>query len=94
MPTGSRDPNIVPAYKALEILIQLMSGTKNSSAMIVTGYPRNMRDVVEFLARVSQWIKSLNAAQDNRFTIYVHCLFVIDLCLPFEIICRCTGSTC
>ncbi|XP_032792607.2 uncharacterized protein LOC116929459 [Daphnia magna] len=51
---GSRDPNIVPAYKALEILIQLMSGTKDSSAMIVTGYPRNMRDVVEFLARVQR----------------------------------------
>ena len=53
MIVGSRDPNIVPAYKALEIFIERMSNTKEIGVMIVTGYPRNMRDVVEYMARVS-----------------------------------------
>nr|CAH0102549.1 unnamed protein product [Daphnia galeata] len=51
---GSRDPNIVPAYKALEIFIERMSNTKEIGVMIVTGYPRNMRDVVEYMARVQR----------------------------------------
>lgn len=52
--TGSRDPNIVPAYKALETLIDDMPNIKGIAALIITGYPRNMRDVVEYMARVSQ----------------------------------------
>jgi len=49
---GSRDPNIVPAYKALEELVNRLSTMKSTQAFVITGYPRNMRDVVEFLARV------------------------------------------
>ena len=44
---------MVPAYKALEIFVDRMIELKqNADAFIVTGYPRNMRDVVEYLARV------------------------------------------
>lgn len=51
---GSQDPNIVPAYKALEILIERISAIEKdvSGALIISGYPRNMRDVVEYMARV------------------------------------------
>ena len=51
---GSQDPNIVPAYKALEILIERISAVEKdvSGALIISGYPRNMRDVVEYMARV------------------------------------------
>lgn len=43
---------MVPAYKALEIFLGIVSKTAVTGAFIVTGYPRNMRDVVEYMARV------------------------------------------
>ena len=50
---GSGDPNIIPAYKALEIFIEkIVELPKDGKSLIVTGYPRNMRDVVEYLAQV------------------------------------------
>lgn len=45
---------MIPAYKALEILIDKMLAVSNPviSCYIITGYPRNMRDVVEYMAKV------------------------------------------
>ena len=52
MTTGSKDPNSVPAYKALELTVgQLLQVTK-ANGIVVTGFPRNMRDVVEYMAKV------------------------------------------
>lgn len=36
----------------MEVLVSRLSEQKGAGALIVTGYPRNMRDVVEYLARV------------------------------------------
>lgn len=47
--TGSHDPNIVPAYKALEIFLGILSKITITGAFIITGYPRNMRDVGQIL---------------------------------------------
>lgn len=46
---------MIPPPKALEILIDALSMPEVEviDAVIVTGYPRNMRDVVEYMARVS-----------------------------------------
>lgn len=43
---------MVPAYKALEIFLGVVSKMAITGAFIITGYPRNMRDVVEYMARV------------------------------------------
>jgi len=50
--TGSHDPNAVPAYKALDMFLSILSKSAVTGAFIITGYPRNMRDVVEYMARV------------------------------------------
>jgi len=51
--SGSRDPNIIPPQKALEVLMILVSDIiPEASAIVITGYPRSMRDVVEYMARV------------------------------------------
>ena len=49
---GNNDPNTVPAYKALKVVMGEMAKVKNADVLIVTGYPRNMRDVVEYMALV------------------------------------------
>lgn len=51
--SGRRDPNIIPPQKALEVLMSLMSDMiPKASAILITGYPRSMSDVVEYMARV------------------------------------------
>ncbi len=49
---------MIPPSKALEVFInRISSEITNVDAVLVTGYPRNMRDVVEYMARVSPGIK-------------------------------------
>lgn len=64
---GSTDPNMVPAYKALEIFVEKMIELKDDAdAFIVTGYPRNIRDVVEYIARVHSFTVSEIHFRINR----------------------------
>ncbi|KAK4037166.1 hypothetical protein OUZ56_029208 [Daphnia magna] len=52
---GSQDSNIIPPSKALEVFINRVSSEKeNVDALLVTGYPRSMRDVVEYMTRVQR----------------------------------------
>ncbi|XP_032792949.2 uncharacterized protein LOC116929722 isoform X2 [Daphnia magna] len=52
---GSQDSNIIPPSKALEVFINRISSEKeNVDALLVTGYPRSMRDVVEYMTRVQR----------------------------------------
>lgn len=56
----SQDQNMIPPPKALEVLIsRITSEAEDLDAMLVTGYPRSMRDVVEYMARVSLSIHAL-----------------------------------
>ncbi len=50
---GNNNPNKVPAYKALEMTINQLLNVEQVNGIIVTGYPRNMRDVVEYMAKVT-----------------------------------------
>ncbi|EFX67274.1 hypothetical protein DAPPUDRAFT_261890 [Daphnia pulex] len=51
--TGSQDTDMIPPSKSLEVFIsRISSEIINFDAVLVTGYPRNMRDVVEYMARV------------------------------------------
>jgi hypothetical protein len=63
---GGQDVNIIPPPKALEVFIsRISSEIENVDAVLVTGYPRNMRDVVEYVARVSVFCNTVTVKFDN-----------------------------
>ncbi|KAI9552304.1 hypothetical protein GHT06_022668 [Daphnia sinensis] len=67
---GSQDSNIIPPSKALEVFINRISSEKeNVDALLVTGYPRNMRDVVEYMTRV-QRISGVILLLDPKYESY------------------------
>ncbi|XP_057376558.1 uncharacterized protein LOC130697767 isoform X2 [Daphnia carinata] len=67
---GSQDSNIIPPAKALEVFINRISSEKeNVDALLVTGYPRNMRDVVEYMTRV-QRISGVILLLDPKYESY------------------------
>ena len=52
---------MIPPPKALEVFLsQILSKKENADAILVTGYPRSMRDVVEYMARVKKFQKYKN----------------------------------
>ena len=73
---GSQDINIIPPPKALEVFIsRISSEIENVDAVLVTGYPRNMRDVVEYVARVS--VKICNTVTFYKFDTIMSKKFIV-----------------
>ncbi|EFX74539.1 hypothetical protein DAPPUDRAFT_251696 [Daphnia pulex] len=61
---------MIPPSKALEVFInRISSEIINVDAVLVTGYPRNMRDVVEYMARV-QRISGVILLKDPNFQLF------------------------
>jgi hypothetical protein len=65
---------MIPPSKALEVFInRISSEIINVDAVLVTGYPRNMRDVVEYMARVSPGIKFSKKKKNRHSSCNLKC---------------------
>lgn len=49
------DFNQMPANNLIQVLMMEMKMTVNASGYLISGYPRSMRDVVEYTEKVSSF---------------------------------------